>query len=183
MFSLLKVWTIFWASSRVAGDLRVINVGPMLCGQRNRANNRLKRCSLFIKRPVFSKILAINTSYPSHEVWGVSCEFKFCSIFWVVCHIVSCVLKWRLGPLLVRISNYIHCGVRGEITYLFPNVNRTTVEVWEWIWRIIVKHPRMLSAQFVALCKPEPNGYVFSSHTLPGMYILIHAGIKVNPCL
>ena len=26
------------------------------------------------------------------------------------------------------------------------------------------------------------NGYVISSNTLPGMQLLIHAGIKVKPC-
>ena len=30
-------------------------------------------------------------------------------------------------------NNYIHYKVWDEITYLFPNFNGATVEVWEWI--------------------------------------------------
>ena len=41
-----------------------------------------------------------------------------------------------------------------EINYPFPNFNGYTVEVWEW--------------------------WVISSHTLLGMWLLIHAGIKVE---
>ena len=43
-----------------------------------------------------------------------------------------------------------------EITYQFLNFNGRTVEVYEWISN--------------------------SSHILLGMWLLIHAGIKVKPC-
>ena len=37
----------------------------------------------------------------------------------------------NLIPALI--SNYVHYKVWDEITYLFPNYNGPTVEVWEWI--------------------------------------------------
>ena len=55
------------------------------------------------------------------------------------------------------ISNYIHYKVWDEINYLFQT---STVEPLK--------------------CG---KGYVISSHTLIGMWSLIHVGIKVNPCL
>ena len=42
------------------------------------------------------------------------------------------------------------------ITYPFPNFNGCTVEAWEWI------------SNFTTL--------------FTGMWLVIHAGIKVNPC-
>ena len=54
------------------------------------------------------------------------------------------------------ISNYIHYKMWSEIAYPFLNFNSTTVEV--------------------------KNGKAISSRTLPGVWLLIHAGIKVNPC-
>ena len=51
-------------------------------------------------------------------------------------------------------SNYIYYEVWNEITYPFPNSNGAFAEVWEWI------------SDFI--------------HTLPGMRLLIHAGIHVN---
>ena len=54
-------------------------------------------------------------------------------------------------------SDYTNNKVWSEITtYPFPNFNGATVEVWELIDN--------------------------SSHTLLCMWLLIHAGIKVNPC-
>ena len=53
------------------------------------------------------------------------------------------------------ISNYVHYNMWGEITYPFPNFNGYTVEVWEWISNL--------------------------SHVLLGMWLLIHAEIKVKP--
>ena len=41
-----------------------------------------------------------------------------------------------------------------DITYPFPNFSGATVEDWEWM-----------------------NDFI---HILPGMWLLIHAGIKVN---
>ena len=52
--------------------------------------------------------------------------------------------------------NYIHYIVWDEITYLFPNFIGSTIDVWEWIRNSI---PRFT----------------------PGMWLLMHAGIKVNP--
>ena len=52
------------------------------------------------------------------------------------------------------IRNYIHHKMWGEITYPFTNVNSTAVGVWRWI----------------------------SSCTFQGVWLLIHAGIEVNPC-
>ena len=63
--------------------------------------------------------------------------------------------KHGLTLILVWISNYIHHKVSGEITHIFPNFNGCPIEVWEWI-----------------------NNFI--SH-VTGMWLLIHAGIKVNP--
>ena len=54
------------------------------------------------------------------------------------------------------ISNYIHYKMWEEITYPFPDFNGATVEVWEWI-----------------------NNFI--PH-FPGMWLLIHGGIKGKPC-
>ena len=43
------------------------------------------------------------------------------------------VIPRTLTLIPAWLSNYIHCKVWGEITYLFPNFNGFTVEVWEWI--------------------------------------------------
>ena len=65
---------------------------------------------------------------------------------------------WCEATILIQawMNNYIHYKVWDEIIYPFPNFNGATVEVCEW-W------------------------YVISSHTLPDMWLLIHAGIKVKP--
>ena len=52
-------------------------------------------------------------------------------------------------------SNYTHYKTWDEITYPFPNFNGCAVEVGEWI---------------------------ILSHTILGTWLLIHAGIEVNPC-
>ena len=45
---------------------------------------------------------------------------------------------WHILVLIPAwISDYIHYNVCGEITYLFPNFNGATVEVWEWINNLI----------------------------------------------
>ena len=49
------------------------------------------------------------------------------------------------------INTYIHDNVWDEINYPFPNFNGCTVEIWVWI--------------------------VILSHTLLGMWLLVHAGI------
>ena len=55
------------------------------------------------------------------------------------------------------ISSYIHYKVWDEIFYPFPNFNSAAVSLFG-------------------------NGLVISSHTLLGMWLLIHAGIEVNLC-
>ena len=55
------------------------------------------------------------------------------------------------------VNNYIHYKVWDELTYPFPNLNGTTVEVWEWISNFI----------------PHFTGYVRLK--------LIHVGIR-GPC-
>ena len=52
---------------------------------------------------------------------------------------------------LGQISNYIHYEIWDEITYPFLNANGATIDVREWISDL--------------------------SHTLLGMWVLIHAGI------
>ena len=51
-------------------------------------------------------------------------------------------------------SNYIHYNMWDEITYPFPNFNNATVEVWKWISN-------------------------FTPHSLLGMWLFVHAGIKL----
>ena len=46
-----------------------------------------------------------------------------------------------------------------ELTYPFLSFNGATIQVFKF-----------------------KNGYVISSHTLLGVWLLIHAGIKVKPC-
>ena len=41
--------------------------------------------------------------------------------------------------LLAWINNYIHYSVSDEISYLFPNLNSASIEVWEWI-SIFIPH-------------------------------------------
>ena len=59
--------------------------------------------------------------------------------------------------ILAWISNYIHYIEYDKITYPFPNYNGATVKAWECISNF--------------------------THTLLCMWLLIHAGIKVNLCL
>ena len=61
-----------------------------------------------------------------------------------------------LTSILGWIGYDIHYEVWDEITYPFTNFNGATVEVWEWI-----------------------NDFVSYS---TGMWLLIHAGIKIDPC-
>ena len=64
--------------------------------------------------------------------------------------------QYGLTLIPAWISDYVHYKVWDAITYLFPNFNSATVEVWAWISNF--------------------------SHTVLDMWLLIHAGIKVNPC-
>ena len=74
------------------------------------------------------------------------------------------VLPGLLGPFYQHsltlipawVSNYVHYNVWDEIIYPFPT----------------------------SMVKPLKfgNGYIISSHTLSGILLLIHLGIKVNVC-
>ena len=72
-------------------------------------------------------------------------------------HVVTLIQTW--------ISNYNHYKLWDEISYPFPNFNGVTVEVWEWISNFIDIDISM-TCNFILL----------------GMWLLIHAGFKVNPC-
>ena len=61
----------------------------------------------------------------------------------------------RINLTPAWISNYIHYNVWDEIAYPFPNFNDYAVEVYKWVSIFILHY---------WLC------------------LLIHAGIKVNPC-
>ena len=65
---------------------------------------------------------------------------------------------YQHGSILIPawISNYIEHKVWDEITYPFPNFNGKAVEVWKLISNF--------------------------THTLLSMWLLIFAGIKINPC-
>ena len=68
-------------------------------------------------------------------------------------------LAWNCLPKEIRLCDEIEAFKRNLKTHLFVKfVNKSTLAIW--FWRIIVKRPRMLSAQFVALykpCKPKPK--------------------------
>ena len=62
-------------------------------------------------------------------------------------------LPWNCLPKEIRLCDEIEAFKRNIKTNLFVKfVNESTLAIW--FWRIIVKRPRMLSAQFVALYKP-----------------------------
>ena len=76
------------------------------------------------------------------------------------CHADSktfCGLIHKHGLALIQVymSNRIHYKVWDEITYPLPNLKCTTVNVWEW--------------------------WSDSSHTLWGVWLILNAGITVNP--
>ena len=58
------------------------------------------------------------------------------------------------GP--TPIGNYMASKVWTEIIHPFPNINGAATDIW--------------------------NRQVISSHILLDLWLLIHAGIKVNPC-
>ena len=68
-------------------------------------------------------------------------------------------LAWNFLTKEIRLCDEIEAFQRNLKTHLFVKfVNESTLAIW--FWRIIVKRPRMLSAQFVALykpCKPKPK--------------------------
>ena len=63
-------------------------------------------------------------------------------------------LSWNCLPKDIRLCDEIEAFKRNLKTHLIVKfVNEYTLATW--LWRIIVKRPRMLSAQFVALYKPR----------------------------
>ena len=66
-------------------------------------------------------------------------------------------LSWNCLPKGIRVCNEIEAFKRNLKTHLFVKfVNESPFAIW--FWRIIVKLPRMLSAQFVVLYTPcKPN--------------------------
>ena len=68
-------------------------------------------------------------------------------------------LAWNSLPKEIRLCDEIEALKRNLKTHLFVKfVNESTLAIW--FLRIIVMHPRMLSAQFVSLykpCKPKPK--------------------------
>ena len=54
-----------------------------------------------------------------------------------VCALGVLHVQYRLALIPAWISRHIHWNVRDEITYLFPNFNGCTVEVWEWMSNFI----------------------------------------------
>ena len=62
-------------------------------------------------------------------------------------------LAWNCLPKEIRLCDEIEAFKRNLKTPIFIKfVNESTLAIW--FWRIILKRPRMLSAQFVALYKP-----------------------------
>ena len=84
---------------------------------------------------------------PSDPMKNVSRRFQNWSIIFSASVHSPCMGLWH----------GIDC--QRKLTHLFVKfVNESTLACW--LWRIIVKRPRMLSTQFVALykpCKPKPN--------------------------
>ena len=68
-------------------------------------------------------------------------------------------LAWTCLPKIIKLYDEIEAFKRNLKTHLFVKfMNAFTLAIW--FWRIIVKRPRMLSAQFVMLykpCKPKPK--------------------------
>ena len=75
-------------------------------------------------------------------------------------------LAWNCLPKEIRLCDEIEAFKRNLKTHLFVKfMNESTLAIW--FWRIIVKRPRMLFAQFVALykpCKPKSKPRMTSSY-------------------
>ena len=110
-----------------------------------------------------------------------SCWLVLLSFLYIVLALVCCANSdnIHLFPVPMQSDQYRSCstakrrdGCRlvhpdleqpkhrcGSVTHLFVRfVNESTLAIW--FWRIIVKRPRILSAQFVVLykpCKPKPK--------------------------
>ena len=62
-----------------------------------------------------------------HQIEGLEPNYHMMSVF-------------KIGHLTLMpawMSNYIHYEMWDEITFLFPNFNGCTIEVWEWIHNFI----------------------------------------------
>ena len=68
---------------------------------------------------------------------------------------VHFTFTYGLTLIPVCVSNHTHYKAWDEITYPFPKFNGT-VEIWEWLR--------------------------YSPYILLGMWLLINAGIEVQPC-
>ena len=58
-------------------------------------------------------------------------------------------------------------------------MNESTLAIW--FWRIVVKRPRMLSVQFVALyipCKPKPKPHIYNGNPYTCQYRYFHSKDK-----
>ena len=105
-----------------------------------------------VTRSVFSS--PKSAAFVMFELWST----WTCSVCGMQYRVTLDHVIMRPGPpLLTWISNHMHYKVLDEVTYPFPNVNCATVEVWEWIIINFISH-------------------------LMGRWLLIHGGIKVNPC-
>ena len=81
-------------------------------------------------------------------------------------------LAWNCLPKEIGLCDEIEAFKRNLKTHLFVKfVNESTLAIW--FWRVIVKRPGMLSAQFVALykpCKPKPNiNHIKREGIVPGI--------------
>ena len=98
-------------------------------------------------------------------------------------------LAWNCLPKEIRLCDEIEAFKRNLKTHLFVKfVNESTLAIW--FWRIIVKSPRMLSAQFVALykpCKPKPKPKLINnrqrSEALLDHSVCVGDVIKAIQCL
>ena len=125
------------------------------------------------KAPSFtSKIVLVYYSLPVHGKWLSVDPAEYHSPIWLACNgrlplqperPLKIPSQHGLTLTSIWIGNYNHYHVFYEIMYPFLNFNSCTVEVW--------------------------NEKIISSHTLVGMWLLIHGvgggvgwGVKVNPC-
>ena len=97
-----------------------------------------------------------------HKIQWITCAEGSKIQAWYI--LQACIRSaWTSGMELlakeIRLCDEIEAFKQNLKTHLFVKfVNESTLAIW--FWRIIVKHPRMLSAEFVVLykrCKPKPN--------------------------
>ena len=69
------------------------------------------------------------------DSWRLTCQYV-CNL-WYVIDASANFYYHRLTSIPVWISVYVHCKLWNENNNLFPNLNGTTVVVWEWISNFI----------------------------------------------